>query len=250
MASKVILHTLKDIFLHLTNIIQTKLVFCFKHLCAGKKKNQFQVAVAVIFQAKHPLQTCLAMQRCRHGKWYTSQRSAVSWSKFDLQGTEQSTAPLTTVSLTEAKICCNAISKFILTPTSFWGSNFKSLDQLALNMKRPRSAECWPNIYPGLTHSLGVRGVTLRWFVMSLVTPQSHLACCSRSLTAPQLTEHLVNSLHLPSGTSCVCQTSCQCFPPVLTLQKTLFQLSLCTTFLSATLQGLLQRWKQPKDED
>lgn len=123
------------------------------------------------------------------------------------------------VSLTEAKICCDQISKFLLTPTAFWGSHFKPLE-LPVKIKNPGSAGCWPEIHPG-SATLGAGVFMLRWFITSLVTPQSHLTCCSSSsLTPPQLTGRLVNPSALPSVRSCVSQTTCQCFPPLPNLQE------------------------------
>jgi len=43
-------------YLLISNVLYTNQIgFCFKHLSA--EENQFQVAAAVIFQAKDPLQT-------------------------------------------------------------------------------------------------------------------------------------------------------------------------------------------------
>lgn len=147
------------------------------------------------------------------------------------------------VSLTEAKICCDQISKLLLTPTAFWGSNFKPLDQLPVKIKKPWKCGVLTWDPPRLCNP-GSRHFHAQMIYNILGYSPVSTCCSSSSLTPPQLTGHLVNPSALPSVRSCVrlpasashhCQTS----------RKTPFHLSLCTNLPRSTSQGLVRGWKQ-----
>lgn len=111
-------------YLLISNAVYTNQIgFCFQQL--SLEENQFEDATGAILHGEDPLQThqCMLWQ---HTAAETAQAMPLinTWflskSRFHVQGTGLSTATLLiTVPLTEVKVCCNQISKLLLTPPAF-----------------------------------------------------------------------------------------------------------------------------------
>lgn len=135
------------------------------------------------------------------------------------------TATLTTVPLTEMKVCCDQISKSLLTPTASWGSHFKHW--ISYQSKEiPPESEIWVLIWdpPKLSAPLGAGVFMLKSSELSLVTPQPQTSTSS---------EHILALHQLVSGSA-----SHNAKPP----GNLLFTLPFAQPLRSVS-QGLGRRW-------
>lgn len=168
----------------------------------------------------------------------------MSKSRLHFQSTEKSTATLTTVSLTEAKICSDQISTFGLTPSAFGCNHFKPLDQLSTKIKNSESAVCWPEIHPGSLHPCFHLQIICNVPRYSLVSPdllQQQPHSSTPYGASSELTSLGLQQLLCQSDSLTVLPTSAK--PP----GKLPFTSACAQT---SALQGLARRWQQPQDED